>query len=58
MDEFSDVPDDVRQSQLVEPTEDGKVASGMLAAFAGTVILKVLIVLILACIIACGSKKY
>ena len=56
MDDFSDVPDDVRQAQLIDPVDEGKSAAFMLAIFAATVLLKIIIVLVLACIIQCGSK--
>lgn len=57
MEEYSDVPDDVRQAQLIDPVDEGKTAANMLAIFAATVLLKIIIVLVLACIIQCGSRK-
>ena len=56
MDQYSTIPDYVVKEQLEEPIELASKATTVLGTFAGMVLFKIILVLVIACCISCKKK--
>ena len=57
MDEYSFIPDSVINDQVDKPVRDGRTASSLMAVFATTVVVKIILIVFVGLCIMCLNNK-